>query len=188
MLLSTTFSRLIGAGPASHSDALMLRSCGTINACCLWGFSRRAELSGRTVGQMRAPRSWRCTSGPGSAVFCALFCSEVGPGLGLKGLESKVAGLGQVFQRGQEQPQKAQDNVILPCNIPCYCCSVAQSLPTLCDPMDCSTPGRLVPNHFRKFAQVHDHSISDTIHSSHPLMYHTKHHSVLHTWKLLSSA
>ena len=27
------------------------------------------------------------------------------------------------------------------CHIPCCCCSVAQSCPTLCDPMDCSPIG-----------------------------------------------
>ena len=49
-------------------------------------------------------------------------------------------------------------------------CSLAQSCPTLCDPMDCSTPGLPVPHHFPKFAQVHVHCTSDAIQSSHPLM------------------
>ena len=40
---------------------------------------------------------------------------------------------------------------------------------TLCDPMDCSTPGPSVPHHFPKFAQVHVHCISDAIQPSHPL-------------------
>ena len=31
----------------------------------------------------------------------------------------------------------------------CYCCSVAQLCLTLCDPMDCSTPGLPVPQHLR---------------------------------------
>ena len=37
------------------------------------------------------------------------------------------------------------------------------------DPMDCSTPGFLVPHHLLEFAQVHVHCISDTIQPSHPL-------------------
>ena len=37
------------------------------------------------------------------------------------------------------------------------CCSVAQSRWTLCDHMDCSTPGLPVPHHLPKFAQVHVH-------------------------------
>ena len=34
---------------------------------------------------------------------------------------------------------------------------------TLCDPMDCSTPGLPVPHHLLKFAQVHVHCITDAI-------------------------
>ena len=34
-----------------------------------------------------------------------------------------------------------------------------QSCPTLCDPMDYSTPGSPVPHHLPKFAQVHVHCI-----------------------------
>ena len=39
------------------------------------------------------------------------------------------------------------------------CCSVAQSCPTLCDSMDCSTPGLCVPHHLPEFAQVHVHHL-----------------------------
>ena len=47
--------------------------------------------------------------------------------------------------------------------------SVAQSCPTLWDPMDCSTPG--FPGHHQlpKLAQTHVHRVSDAIQSSHPL-------------------
>ena len=37
------------------------------------------------------------------------------------------------------------------------CCSVAQSCPALCDPMDCSTPGFPVLHHLPEFAQTHVH-------------------------------
>jgi len=50
------------------------------------------------------------------------------------------------------------------------CCSVTQSCPTLCDPMECSTPGLPVPHHLPKLAQVHVHCIGDAIQPSHPLM------------------
>ena len=50
------------------------------------------------------------------------------------------------------------------------CCSVAQSCPTLCDPMDRSTPGLSVPHHLPKFAQVHVHCTHDAIQPSHPLV------------------
>ena len=50
------------------------------------------------------------------------------------------------------------------------CCSVTQLSATLCNPMDCSTPGLPVPHHLLEFAQVHVHCISDAIQPSHPLM------------------
>ena len=51
------------------------------------------------------------------------------------------------------------------------CCfpSVAQSCPTLCDPMDCSTPGFPVHHHLPELAQTHVHWVSDAIQPSHPL-------------------
>ena len=40
---------------------------------------------------------------------------------------------------------------------------VAQSCPTLCDPMDCSTPGLPVHHQFSEFTQTHVHWIGDAI-------------------------
>ena len=51
----------------------------------------------------------------------------------------------------------------------CCRCSVAQSCPTLCNPMNCSTPGLPVPHHLPEFAQLHVHWISDAIQPSHLL-------------------
>ena len=50
-----------------------------------------------------------------------------------------------------------------------YFCSVTQSCPTLCDPMDCSTLGFPVLEYLLKFAQTHVHWISDAIQPSRPL-------------------
>ena len=50
----------------------------------------------------------------------------------------------------------------------CYC-SVTQSGLTLCDPMDCSTPGFPVYHHLLKLTQTHVHQIGDSIQLSHPL-------------------
>ena len=50
-----------------------------------------------------------------------------------------------------------------------YCRSVAQSCPTLCDPMDCSTPGFPVLHCLPELAQTHVHWAGDTIQPSHPL-------------------
>ena len=47
--------------------------------------------------------------------------------------------------------------------------SVTQSCPTLCDPMDCSTPGLPVHHQLPKFTQTHVHRVSEAIQPSHPL-------------------
>ena len=47
--------------------------------------------------------------------------------------------------------------------------SVAQSCPTLCDPMNHSTPGLPVYHQLPEFTQTHAHRVSDTIQPSHPL-------------------
>ena len=47
--------------------------------------------------------------------------------------------------------------------------SVAQSCPTLHDPMDCSTPGLPVHHHLPKFTQTHVHWVSDAIQPFHSL-------------------
>ena len=52
---------------------------------------------------------------------------------------------------------------------PPSCHSFAQSCPTLCDPMDCSTSAFPVLHHLPEFAQTHVHWVSDAIQPSHPL-------------------
>ena len=47
--------------------------------------------------------------------------------------------------------------------------SVAQSCPTLCDPMHCSTPGLPVHHQLSEFTQTHVHRVRDAIQPSHPL-------------------
>ena len=53
-----------------------------------------------------------------------------------------------------------------------FCCSsVAQSCPTLCNPMDCSTPGFPVLHHLLELAQTYVHWVSDAVQLSHPLLF-----------------
>ena len=55
---------------------------------------------------------------------------------------------------------------------PCYCIqfsSVSQSCPTLCNPMNCSTPGLPVHHQIPEPTQTHVHWVGDTIQPSHPL-------------------
>ena len=47
--------------------------------------------------------------------------------------------------------------------------SVTQSYLTLCNPMDCSTPGLPVYHQLPKFTQTHVHWVNDAIQPSHPL-------------------
>ena len=48
--------------------------------------------------------------------------------------------------------------------------SVTQSCLTLCDPMDCSTPGLPVRHQLLEFTQTHVHWDGDAIQPSHPLL------------------
>ena len=47
--------------------------------------------------------------------------------------------------------------------------SVTQSCPTLCNPMNCSTPGLPVYHQLMEFIQTHVHCVGDVIQPSHPL-------------------
>ena len=56
------------------------------------------------------------------------------------------------------------------CVVFCGFCSVAQSYPTLYDPMDCRMPGFPVLHYLLEFNETHVHSIGDTIQPSHSLL------------------
>ena len=55
--------------------------------------------------------------------------------------------------------------------LPCFfsSCSVTYLCPTLCDPVDCSTPGFPVLHRLPEFTQTHVHWVGDAIQPSHPL-------------------
>ena len=66
--------------------------------------------------------------------------------------------------------------------------SVAQSCPTVCDPMNHSTPGLPVHHQLPEFIQTHVHRVSDAIQPSHPLSSSSppapnpsQHQSLFHT-------
>ena len=52
----------------------------------------------------------------------------------------------------------------------CCWCSVTQSCPTLCNSIDCSTPGFPVLHHLPGLAQTHAHWVGDVTQPSHPLV------------------
>ena len=60
------------------------------------------------------------------------------------------------------------ENRIIYCNR--VSCSVAQSCPTLCDPINCSTPGLPVHHQLLESTQIHVHWVGDAIQPSHPLL------------------
>ena len=66
--------------------------------------------------------------------------------------------------------------------------SVAQACPTLCDPMDCSTPGLPVHRQLPELAQTHVHRVGDAIQPSHPLSFPSppdfslSHHQGIFQW------
>ena len=64
---------------------------------------------------------------------------------------------------------KIGKGVLQGCILPSYFTSVAQSGPTLCDPVDCSMPGFPVHHQIREFTQIQIHSVNDAIQPSHPL-------------------
>ena len=47
--------------------------------------------------------------------------------------------------------------------------SVSQSCPTLCNPMNCSTPGLPIHHQLLEFSQTHVHRVGDAIKPSNPL-------------------
>ena len=62
-----------------------------------------------------------------------------------------------------EVPQKSKNIITVQFS------SVAQTCLTLCDPMDCSTPGFPVHHQLLKLTQTHVHWVSDAIQLSYPL-------------------
>ena len=54
-------------------------------------------------------------------------------------------------------------------NLPVQFSSVTQLGPTLCDPMDCSTPSFPVHHQLLELTQINAHLVSDSIQASYPL-------------------
>ena len=65
--------------------------------------------------------------------------------------------------------------------------SVAQSCPTLCDPLECSMPGFPVHHQLLELAQTHVHQVGDAIQPSHLLLSPLLLPSILPTIKVFSN-
>ena len=68
----------------------------------------------------------------------------------------------------------------------CCCCLVAKSCLTLCNPMDCCTPGFSVLPYLPQLVQIHVHWVSDAILLSHPLPPSSPLHSIFLNIKVFS--
>ena len=82
---------------------------------------------------------------------------------------SRASSLGQASPRASHCSPRLLLERSACSNVAPRSCSVAQSYPTLCEPMDCSTPGFPVFCHLLEFAQTHVHRVGDAIQPSHPL-------------------
>ena len=65
--------------------------------------------------------------------------------------------------------------------------SVAQSCPTLCEPMDYNTLGLPVHHQLPELAQSHAHQVSDAIQPSHPLSFPSPPASVIPSIRVFSN-
>ena len=65
-----------------------------------------------------------------------------------------VYGVTQSRTRLKRLSSSSSLSILLLVPHPC-CCSSPKLCPTLCDPMDCSTPGFPVPHYLLEFAQAH---------------------------------
>ena len=69
----------------------------------------------------------------------------------------------------KKQDRKLTVTQIMNSLLPSQFSSVAQLCPSLCDPMNHSTPGLPVHHQLPEFTQTHVHRVSDAIQPSHPL-------------------
>ena len=83
----------------------------------------------------------------------------------------------QLFTSGGQSTGASASASVLPINIQGWFplgltsfqfSSVTQSCPTLCDPMNCSTPGLPVHHQLPESTQTHVHGVGDAIQPSHP--------------------
>ena len=67
-------------------------------------------------------------------------------------------------------PRKSHQPMINSAKVTPQFSSVVQLCPTLCDPMNCSTPGLPVHHQFPEFTQTHVRRVSDAIQTFYPLL------------------
>ena len=129
---------------------------------CSW---ERTRVPINFSQEMSKQTAWRCLRAETSPVLCitalALACTR---GRLLRDRSG-------VFRSPQMKPQYGLHCHLqsAPQPLGSFYCSITKSCPTLCNPMDCSTPGFPVLHYVPEFAQIHVHRVRDAIQPSHPL-------------------
>ena len=84
----------------------------------------------------------------------------------------KTGGLGRGLPPSLEVPESGRPGSGLrtPARDSSYCCSATKLCPTLCDPMDFSTPGFPVLHYLPEFAQIHVHGVGGAVQPSRTLL------------------
>ena len=83
-------------------------------------------------------------------------------------LETRIEKMQEMLNKDLEEIKKSQSIMLLLLllllsHFSFSFSSVAQSCPTLCNPMNCSTPGLPVRHQLPEFTQTHVHRVSDAI-------------------------
>ena len=114
-----------------------------------------------------------------------LYCRQILYQLSHQGNSRIMEWVAYPFSRGSSQPRNRTSvsciaGRFLPSEPPgksellyTQFSSLAQLCLTLCNPMDCSTPGLPVHHQLLEFTQTHVHQDSDAIQPSHPLSSHS---------------
>ena len=118
------------------------------------------------IGLLRRDFVWAST--PPSIPHCVDSGSLAGFCLTLLEIQICTPSISQYYL-GKQCPVRYSVNPIIQLSSVQFS-SVAQSCPTLCNPMDCSTPGFPIHHQLLELAQTQAHRVSDAIQPFHPLL------------------
>ena len=161
---------LFTAAPAKHSRCSLLWMRGISNAALpdlqrgMAPLGLPALVQPLLLGHWVAPcgcRPWHRAQGGSS--WLPPFGHGIFPA-STPDLVCGVAPLGGAYVRWSQPPAlsviKGKEIETVEVTASVQFSSVAQSCPTLCNPMNCSTPGLLVHHQLPEFTQIHVHRVS----------------------------
>ena len=136
---------------------------------CIWLFVTQGNSPGQNIGvSLSLLQGIFPTQGSNPGLP---HCRQILYQLSHKGSPITLEWEAYPFSRGSSTPRNWTGSPALQADsLPTELFSlVAQSCPTLCHPMNCSTPGLPVHHQLPEFTQTHVHRVSDAIQASHPL-------------------